>query len=244
VTTDVAASRAKPNAFARQLFAGLPRRYNLLAAILSLGQDGRWRDEMVRHVVDARPNRVLDVACGPAAVTCSLAERTHADLVGIDLSRDMLGEGAANVERGGFSPRVSLVLGRGEQLPFDDDSFDALTFTYLLRYVDDPEATLRELARVVKPRGTVAGLEFGVPDGIWRPAWEAWVLAGLPAAGRVIGGGWDEVGTFLGPSIREHYERWPLTTLVSFWREAGIENVSYRRLSLGGGIVTWGRRRS
>ena len=100
-------------------------------------------------------------------------------------------------------------------LPFEDGQFDALTFTYLLRYVEDPAATLRELARVVKPGGTIAGLEFGVPRGIWRPLWELWVRVGLPTAGRVIGDGWHEVGAFLGPSIRGHYEEWPLPRLLA-----------------------------
>jgi demethylmenaquinone methyltransferase/2-methoxy-6-polyprenyl-1,4-benzoquinol methylase len=69
------------------------------------------------------------------------------------------------------------------------------------------------------------------------------VRAGLPAAGAVIGDGWREVGTFLGPSIRDFYERWPQERLLAAWRAAGVEGVDLRRLSLGGGIVTWGRKR-
>jgi demethylmenaquinone methyltransferase/2-methoxy-6-polyprenyl-1,4-benzoquinol methylase len=135
---------------------------------------------------------------------------------------------------------VELVEGRAEELPFPDASFDALTFTYLLRYVDDPLATLRELARVVRPGGTIAGLEFGVPHGPWRAAWELYVRAVLPAAGRVLSPGWHEVGRFLGASIRDLYRTFP--RLPELWREAGIEDVQERRLSLGGGVVTWGRR--
>jgi demethylmenaquinone methyltransferase/2-methoxy-6-polyprenyl-1,4-benzoquinol methylase len=96
---------------------------------------------------------------------------------------------------------------------------------------------------VVGPGGTIAALEFGVPRGIWRPLWELWVRVGLPGAGRVLGHGWHEVGSFLGPSIRGHYEQWPLPRLLQAWREAGIEDVQARRLSLGGGIVTWGRKK-
>jgi demethylmenaquinone methyltransferase/2-methoxy-6-polyprenyl-1,4-benzoquinol methylase len=140
--------------------------------------------------------------------------------------------------------RVRLVEGRAQELPFEDGAFDALTFTYLLRYVDDPAAQLRELARVVKPGGTIAGLEFGVPGGAARPLWELYVRAGLPAAGAAIGGGWREVGSFLGGSIREFYARWPLPRLLDAWRDAGITDVRVRRLSLGGGIVTWARRGS
>jgi demethylmenaquinone methyltransferase/2-methoxy-6-polyprenyl-1,4-benzoquinol methylase len=138
--------------------------------------------------------------------------------------------------------RRELVEGNAERLPFPDQSFDALTFTYLLRYVDDPAATLRELARVVRRGGTIAGLEFGVPRRPWKPLWHAYVGAVLPIAGRVISPGWARVGSFLGPSIRDFYKRWPSERLLTAWREAGIGAVESHSLSLGGGIVTWGRR--
>jgi demethylmenaquinone methyltransferase / 2-methoxy-6-polyprenyl-1,4-benzoquinol methylase len=136
---DVAESRTAPNDFARRLFSGLPARYNLLAQLLSFGQDRRWRREMVGHACAPGVTRILDVACGPAAVTVELAAAaTSATIVGLDLSSQMLAEGSANVRRAKIESRVGLVLGRGEQLPFEDGAFDALTFTYLLRYVSDP----------------------------------------------------------------------------------------------------------
>jgi ubiquinone/menaquinone biosynthesis C-methylase UbiE len=102
--------------------------------------------------------------------------------------------------------RIELVEASAEQLPFTDGEFDAHTFTYLLRYVDDPAATLRELARTVRAGGTIASLEFGVPRGPARPLWELYVRVGLPAAGAVIGRGWREAGSFLGGSIRSTEE--------------------------------------
>jgi len=136
-----------------------------------------------------------------------------------------------------------LVESRAEALPFEDGQFDALTVTYLLRYVDDPGATLKELARVVRLGGTVASLEFGIP--VARPAralWELYTGVGLPLAGRVIGPGWHEVGRFLRESIRSFYARLPLDRQLALWREAGVADVRVRRLSLGGGVVIWGRR--
>ena len=242
---DVAASRARPNQFARQLFAGLPKRYNLLAELLSFGQDRRWRDEMVGHVVDREPARILDVACGPAAVTCALAGRTSARVVGLDLSVDMLTEGVANVSRSGFGDRVSMVLGRGEQLPFEDGAFDGLTFTYLLRYVADPAATIAELARVVRPGGPIASLEFAVPPKSgWRAAWWLYTRGVLPVAGLATGGpAWFHVGRFLGPSISSHYGQYPIPWTLEAWHDAGIDDVAHRSMSLGGGLVVWGVRR-
>jgi demethylmenaquinone methyltransferase/2-methoxy-6-polyprenyl-1,4-benzoquinol methylase len=135
---------------------------------------------------------------------------------------------------------VRLVEGSADALPFEDGRFDGLTFTYLLRYVDDPVATLRELARVVKPGGSIAMLEFGLPRGPWRPLWELYMHVGLPLAGRAISPGWHEVGRFLGPSIRGFHARHP--SLPDLFREAGIVDVEARRLSVGGGLVVWGRK--
>jgi len=180
---------------------------------------------------------VLDVATGTGAVARELLARKGCTVVGLDQSPEMLAEARRRLPAG-----VELVEASAESLPFPDASFDALTFTYLLRYVSDPAATLRELARVVRTGGTIAGLEFAVPRGIWRPPWELYVRTGLPLAGRAISPGWRDVGGFLGPSIRDFYKRWPEPRLLELWREAGIEDVQSRRLSLGGGIVTWGRR--
>ncbi|MFI5036512.1 MAG: class I SAM-dependent methyltransferase, partial [Acidimicrobiales bacterium] len=185
----IAGSRDAPNAFARRLFAPLPARYNRLAAVLSLGQDPRWRAAIVEHVAAAEPRLILDVACGPGAVTQRLARATSAHVIGLDLSEDMLRVGQGALATTGLARRVSLVQGRGEQLPFADATFDALTFTYLLRYVSDPAATLAELARVVKPGGPIASLEFAVPAHRgWRALWWLYTRAILPAAGLVTGG--------------------------------------------------------
>jgi demethylmenaquinone methyltransferase/2-methoxy-6-polyprenyl-1,4-benzoquinol methylase len=232
------------NLFAQQLFTPLPGRYDRLAELLSIGQNGRWRRAMVDHIVPDLPGLILDVACGPAGVALQLANRTRARVIGVDLTLDMLRQGQRNVAERGMAKQIQLVAGRAEQTPFADETFDALTFTYLLRYVDDPQATLIELARLVKPGGAVASLEFLVPQSrFWRFWWWGYTRLLLPAGGWLTGGRpWFEVGRFLGPNISAHYRRYPVDWTIEAWRRAGFVDVDVRRMSLGGGLIMWGRR--
>jgi demethylmenaquinone methyltransferase/2-methoxy-6-polyprenyl-1,4-benzoquinol methylase len=233
----VAAAPARQQ-HARALFAPLGPTYDRYARLLSFGQDPRWRRFLVSCVEAGPGDTVLDVATGTAAVAIELVRRTGCSVVGLDQSPEMLA-----VARRRVPARVRLVEGEADHLPFPDGSFDALTFTYLLRYVEDPGATLRELARVVEPGGTIAGLEFGVPpNAVARALWRLYVRTGLPLAGRLISTGWLDVGEFLGPSVEELWRRLPLEQQLELWREAGIEHVRFRRLSFGAGVVTWGRR--
>jgi demethylmenaquinone methyltransferase/2-methoxy-6-polyprenyl-1,4-benzoquinol methylase len=226
------------NRAAQALFAPLATTYDRYARLLSFGQDPRWRSFLVSRL-EARPaDSVLDVACGTGAVAVEVERQHGCRVTGVDQSPEML-----EIARRRLGDRVELVVARAEALPFEDATYDGLTFTYLLRYVDDPAATMRELARVVRPGARVAMLEFFVPGNpVTRASWEAYVRAGLPLLGRLISPSWREVGTFLGPSIRDFWRRWPLERLLETWRDTGIEDVRARPLSLGGGIVVWGRR--
>jgi demethylmenaquinone methyltransferase / 2-methoxy-6-polyprenyl-1,4-benzoquinol methylase len=236
-------SRQDPTRFAQELFQGLPRRYDLLAEALSFGQNRRWRRTMVDTVVEGGPATVLDVATGTAGVALQIARRTSAHVTGIDITEAMLRRGQAAVLREASQERIALVDGQAEALPFPDATFDALTFTYLLRYVADPGATIAELARVVRPGGTVASLEFHVPPRpLLRGAWWLYTRMGLPVLGGLAGREWYRVGRFLGPSISTHYDHYPLPWTVEAWQRAGIADVGVRVMSLGGGLVMWGRR--
>jgi demethylmenaquinone methyltransferase/2-methoxy-6-polyprenyl-1,4-benzoquinol methylase len=259
------------NRFARDLFGPLPARYDSLAEILSFGQNGRWRSAMVDHVLptgdgalradgdgarmgdavradgdetETEGGVILDVASGTAGVALLLEARSGVKVVGVDLTEEMLRQGHRRVVAAGRAERIGLVAGRAEQLPFPDRHFDALTFTYLLRYVQDPQATLAELARVLRPGGTMASLEFCVPaGGLWRPAWWAYTRMLLPAGGLLLGGReWYRVGRFLGPNISAHYRRYPVSWTVRAWEKAGFTDVGVRVMSLGGGLVMWGTR--
>ena len=238
----LAGPSADPNRFARDLFTGLPRRYDALEELLSLGQNRRWRRAMVDRIVPADPERVLDVATGTAGVARQLVRRTGAAVVGLDLTEAMLRRGQATLGADGAAA-VTLVAGRAEQLPFPDASFDGLTFTYLLRYVADPAATLRELTRVLRPGAPIASLEFAVPTNpFWRAWWWLYTRAVLPLAGGLAGRSWFGVGRFLGPNISAHYRRYPVAWTLRALADAGCTDVDARAMSLGGGVVMWGVR--
>jgi demethylmenaquinone methyltransferase / 2-methoxy-6-polyprenyl-1,4-benzoquinol methylase len=237
-----AATRGNP--FAQRLFTPLPSRYDRLAEILSFGQNAVWRRAMVDRIAPTPGQLILDVASGTAGVALQLARRTGAAVVGVDLTEQMLGEGHRRVAAAGRAGQVALVAGRAEQLPFPDQSFDSLTFTYLLRYVQDPQATLAELARVVKPGARVASLEFMLPPRpVFRLGWWLYTRLMLPAGGYLTGGReWYDVGRFLGPNISGHYRRYPVSWTVRAWQQAGFEHVGYQVMSMGAGLVMWGTR--
>jgi len=236
----VAASRT---ALARQLFAPLGPSYDRYARLLSLGQDPRWRRFLVSRLPVGSDQVVLDVACGTGAVALELVRQKGCSVVGVEQSPEMLAEARRRLVLAAEIGRVRLEEASAQELPFEDASFDGLTAAYLLRYLDDLPAGLAELARVLRPGATAALLDFGVPLGaVPRQAWNLYVDAGLPLLGRAISPGWREVGRFLGRSIREFHEHWPLPRLLAAFREAGFEEPTARRLSLGGCLVVWGRR--
>jgi demethylmenaquinone methyltransferase/2-methoxy-6-polyprenyl-1,4-benzoquinol methylase len=229
---------------ARSVFTGLPDRYDRLAYLLSFGQDRRWRRAVVSHTAAGSPGLVLDVATGPAGIALAVADRTGADVVGVDLNEPMLRAGLPRIRRPGLRGQVRVAAGRADQLPFADATFDAVTFSYLLRYVDDPAATVAEMARCLRPGGTLACLEFHVPpQPAWHAAWWCYTRLALPVLGGVTGGpAWYRVGRFLGPSISTHFRQYPLDAQVAAWRAAGLTDVGTDLMSLGGGLVMWGRK--
>jgi demethylmenaquinone methyltransferase/2-methoxy-6-polyprenyl-1,4-benzoquinol methylase len=231
------------NRFALELFAPLGPTYDRYARLFSLGQDPRWRRFLVSRIGAGPGDTILDVATGTGAVAIELVRQTGCRVIGVDQSPEMLAVARARVARAGLDDRIHLVEAGAERLPFVDAEFDGLTFTYLLRYVRDVRATMLELARVVRPGGAVGGLEFGVPRGLTQPLWSLYVRAALPLGGRLASPDWRRVGGFLGPSIRAFSAVWPPERVAAVWLEAGIASVRVRRLSFGGGVVTWGRRR-
>ncbi len=232
----------------RRLFSPIARGYDGPAQLLSLLQYRRWHRFLLSRLdlpANARPDgrpsgRVLDMATGTGALAFDLLRRPGLEVVGADITRPMLLQAQARPTANGAGPH--LVEGTAEAPPFADASFDAVVFAYLLRYVADVPSTLRGLARLLRPGGGMASLDFAVPRGFAYPLWRIHTDAVLPLAGAFFSSDWRRVGAFLGPNIRDFYRRWPEERLLEAWRDAGLADVQARRLSLGGALVVWGRK--
>ena len=225
---------------AQRLFTGIAREYEWMGALLSFGQDARWRRTMVSKVNALPGSLVLDVASGTGLVARELASRKRVRVIQLDPSEAMLRAGIPSTDRMGLAPQISQVLGRAERLPFPDGTFDSVTFTYLLRYVDDPEDVVAELARVLRPGGTLACVEFYRPDDrLTHAGWWMYTRLVMPVIGAIVSPAWRHTGRFLGPSITGFYRRHPLPEQVRWWQEAVLRHVRTRGMSFGVGIVTW-----
>jgi demethylmenaquinone methyltransferase/2-methoxy-6-polyprenyl-1,4-benzoquinol methylase len=225
----------------RRVFSPIASNYDRPAQILSLLQYTRWHDFLLSRLDPPPGGRVLDMATGTGAVADRLCQRDGLRVAAADVTRPMLLEAAARTAAGS-APPLDLAECTAEAVPFADAAFDAVVFAYLLRYVADVPSTLAELARVLKPGGTMASLDFAVPRGPAHPLWRLYTAVALPLGGALLSPAWRRVGAFLGPSIRDFYRRWPEERLLQLWRDSGFPDVRAKRLSLGGAIVIWGTK--
>jgi len=228
---------------AQDLFDGIAPSYDTWAQVLTYFQYLRWREFLVSRMALLPGNLVLDVCTGTAGVAMEIADHHDSRIVGLDVSHLMLEAGVRAVEKKNLDGRVQLIQGRAEHLPFPDETFDLVVFTYLLRYVQDPDATIRELSRVLKPGGELLSLEFDIPEAFWmRALWELHNRVVMPVMTIPVSRGWHRVGCFLGPSISDFCHQWPVELLAAIWRENGIPLVETRRLLLGVAVVMWGTK--
>src|SRR4030042_6351905 len=229
---------------AQDLFDGVAPSYDTWAQVLTFFQYLPWRRFLVSRMA-LRPGKlVLDVCTGTAGVALEIAHQHDGRIVGLDVSHLMLEAGLRAVEKKSLDGRVQLIQGRAEHLPFPDETFDAVVFTYLLRYVQDPDATIRELSRVLKPCGELLSLEFDIPEALWmRALWELHNRVVMPIMTIPVSRSWHRMGCFLGPSISDFCKRYPVERLAAIWRENRIPLVETRRLLQGAAIVMWGTKR-
>jgi demethylmenaquinone methyltransferase / 2-methoxy-6-polyprenyl-1,4-benzoquinol methylase len=206
----------------QRMFDRIAPVYDAMNHIMTAGLDRRWRRIAVQETV-RRGDRVLDACCGTGDLAIE-ARRAGADVVGLDFSEPML-ERARRKE-----PAIEWVLGDVLALPFDDASYDAITVGFGVRNVDDLEAGLRELRRVLREGGRVGILEITQPRGVLAPFYRVWFDRLVPALGRVLPGG--DAYTYLPASVR----RFPgVEALADLLAESGFGAVRHR--TFAGGIV-------
>ena len=207
------------------MFDDVARRYDLTNDVLSLGQDRRWRKAVV-DAVDARPGqKVLDLAAGTGTSSQPFADR-GAVVVPCDFSLGMLRVGKHN------RPHLAFTAGDGTRLPFADDTFDAVTISFGLRNIVDPDAGLREMLRVTRPGGRLVVCEFSHPtNGPFRTVYMEYLMKALPAVARAVSSSPDAY-VYLAESIRAWPDQQGLADRVS---AAGWRDTQWRNLS--GGIV-------
>jgi len=228
---------------AQDLFDGVAPSYDTWAQVLTFFQYLHWREFLVSRLALRPGNLVLDVCTGTAGVALEIADHHDGRIVGIDVSHSMLQAGLSAIEKRNLDGKIQLTQGRAEHLPFPDETFDAVVFTYLLRYVQDADATIRELSRVLKPGGELLSLEFGIPKALWvRALWEIYNRVVMPVMTIPVSRGWHRMGCFLGPSISGFCHRYPVERIAAIWRDNGIPLVETKPLLKGAAIVMWGTK--
>lgn len=209
----------------RRMFDAVARRYDVTNDVLSLGQDRRWRKEVIAAVDPKRGERVLDLAAGTGTSSQPFADR-GATVVPCDFSLGMLQVGKQ------AKPHLPFTAGDGTQLPFADETFDAVTISFGLRNIVDPSAGLRELRRVTRPGGRLVVCEFSHPTWTpWRTVYLEYLMKALPPIARAVSSAPDAY-VYLAESIRAWPDQRGLAALIE---GAGWQSPQWRDLS--GGIV-------
>jgi demethylmenaquinone methyltransferase / 2-methoxy-6-polyprenyl-1,4-benzoquinol methylase len=209
----------------RRMFDAVARRYDLTNDVLSLGQDRRWRRDVIEAVAPEPGDLVLDLAAGTGTSSEPFVER-GATVVPCDFSLGMLRVGKR------ARPALAFTAGDATRLPFADDTFDAVTISFGLRNIVDPLAGLQEMLRVTRPGGRLVVCEFSHPtNAAFRTAYLEYLMKALPAIARAVSSSPDAY-VYLAESIRAWPDQRGLAALIA---EAGWQAPEWRNLS--GGIV-------
>ena len=229
-------SHSKTESF--KLFNDIAGRYDIINSVLSFGLHYGWR-RLIRKTLPRRPNqKVLDLATGTGDVALELIRSPYVKKVdGLDMSSGMVDEGVKKVAKKGLDKKIHLRVGDAQQLPFEDNSYDAVTISFGIRNIPDVPRCLRECYRVLKPGGRLIILEFALPSSKLLRAGHLFYLRNiLPVIGKALSGN-DVAYKYLNETIEEFPFSEDFTQLMY---ESGLENNRYEELT--GGIVNiyWG----
>jgi demethylmenaquinone methyltransferase / 2-methoxy-6-polyprenyl-1,4-benzoquinol methylase len=207
------------------MFDEVARGYDRTNAIMSLGNDALWRIVTVRAIGAKPGERVLDIAAGTGTSSAAIA-RTGAEVVALDFSAGMIAEGRRK------HPDLEFVEADAERLPFDDATFDAVTISFGLRNVANPQTALAEMYRVLKPGGRVVICEFShPPTPLMRTGYAVYTRFVMPVVARVVS---TDPAAY--DYLAESIEAWPDQHVLTQWmRGVGFTRVAFRNLT--GGVV-------
>ncbi|WP_230467857.1 bifunctional demethylmenaquinone methyltransferase/2-methoxy-6-polyprenyl-1,4-benzoquinol methylase UbiE [Lujinxingia vulgaris] len=229
ISTDDAAIKKIDGGDGR-FFDAIAERYDLLNRIISLGQDGYWRNKAVKALKLPEGARFLDLATGTADLAIASAKR-HRDLqvVGLDPSAEMLANGRVKVSKANLDGRVELVLGDAQDLPFEDDSFDGVAISFGIRNVPDRRKALQEMNRVARPGGRIVILELSEPrQGLLASPARFYIHHVVPRIGGLISGSKEY------RYLQESIAAFPTAdAFAQLMREVGLTNVNASTLSFG-----------
>jgi demethylmenaquinone methyltransferase/2-methoxy-6-polyprenyl-1,4-benzoquinol methylase len=215
-----------------RMFDAIAGRYDLLNHLLSAGIDRRWRRRAIQALALTGREVVVDLCTGTGDLAIAAVHATPgaARVVGIDFSSAMLRVGRTKLQRAQLDSRVALIRGDATRIPVGDGSVDAVTIAFGIRNVNNVQAACREMARVLRPGGRLAVLEFAVPETPFLGLAYLWYLHRvLPRIGRAISGSGEAYG-YLSASINAFTSP---AELVKILRQAGFEDISTVRLTIG-----------
>lgn len=211
------------------MFDNIAPRYDLLNHVLSMRIDVLWRNKLVNWLKNDQPRLILDVATGTGDLAISVQKGTDAEVVGLDLSQQMLNVGIEKIKKQNLDKKISMQKGDAEHLPFEDNKFDGITVAFGVRNFENLEKGLAELKRVVKKNKSVYILEFSRVEGILRPFYMLYFKNILPAIGRLISKD-NRAYTYLPDSVNA----FPCGEKMKFiLLNIGFEKVEYKKLNLG-----------
>lgn len=211
------------------MFDNIAPKYDLLNRMLSMKIDVTWRNTLVKWMKNDHPKLVLDVATGTGDLAIAIQKGTGADVVGLDLSQQMLNVGIEKVKEQNLDGKISMVKGDAENLPFEDNKFDAVSVAFGVRNFENLEKGLDELKRVVKVGGSVYILEFSKVQGMMRPFYMFYFKNILPRIGKMVSKD-DRAYTYLPDSV----EAFPYGAIMkSILQQRGFSEVVYKKLTFG-----------
>lgn len=170
-----------------EMFDTISGEYDGLNRVISFGIDVKWRKKVVKMIAETQPDSVLDIATGTGDLAIALAKTGASKVVGLDISSGMLEVGKTKIKKQGLQQKIEMVLGDSEQMPFEDNSFDAITVAFGVRNFEDLEQGLKDILRVLKPGGTFVILETSVPTKTpYKQGYNFYSKTILPLIGRVF----------------------------------------------------------